>query len=194
VSYLCAWIGRREGAEGLRSEVWYAIVTQLIATLETYVTSLVGKSAAKWSKQDLAKRTELRSDLDCVEEHRTEASHAHTQRKQQVSSLASKKAIVLFDFKENIKFNSSRSQSSHEFYETRQRTVFGAVAYHRTDDGEIAKVYIDMISENLTHDAYAVCFYVAVLDHSFFKRVGSRAGVDRRRHALSHPSSGSRVL
>jgi hypothetical protein len=130
---------------------------------------LEGKHDSQWSKQDKEKRIQLQSDIDACKEHRVQLEHQRGEFKRQVNSLAVGEAIVVFDFKENIKLLLSREHSSHEFYETPQRTVFGAAGYFRSSDGEIDKVYFDFVNDNLTHDAYAVCFYTEqVLDHPFF--------------------------
>lgn len=124
------------------------------------------------SPEDEKVASEYKRDYDFMVKHREQASWQRQSHKGGIARLEVGEGLLILDFKENIKLGLSMIQCSHEYYETPQRTLFGAVLFHKVSETKEVRVYFDVISANLTHDAYAVTHYVqAVLNHEYIKQL-----------------------
>ena len=79
---------------------------------------------------------------------------------EQIKKLKIGEAVILFDFKENIKLGGGPREVSKIFYEKSQRTILGTCLIfkqkNKKNEVETKFNYIDFVSEDLTHDAFFV--------------------------------------
>jgi len=78
----------------------------------------------------------------------------------QIKELKIGEAVVLYDFKENIKLGGGPREVSQTFYTKSQRTILGMCLIFKQENEknevETKFNYIDFVSEDLTHDAFFV--------------------------------------
>lgn len=95
----------------------------------------------------------------CVEEHKDRNTAQRTAFKEACASLKDHEALLLMDFKENLKLGGCPREVSSVFYTKFQMTVFGCIIITRHK-----WYYHDFLSEDLTHDS---CFVVNALSTLF---------------------------
>jgi hypothetical protein len=101
--------------------------------------------------------TQMRDQIRDWQEH---LKARHLQREafnKEIESLAPGKGLLVIDFKENVALGQSAEETSHCFYNRPQRTLFGAVlAYYNSSTSRVEFRYFDVVSADLTHDAWFV--------------------------------------
>jgi hypothetical protein len=101
--------------------------------------------------------TQMRDQIRDWQEH---LKARHLQREafnKELESLAPGKGLLVVDFKENVSLGRSAEETSHSFYHRPQRTLFGAVlAYYNSATSRVEFRYFDVVSADLTHDAWFV--------------------------------------
>jgi len=92
--------------------------------------------------------------------HRNYATKQRESFENQIKDLVIGEAIVLFDFKENIKLGGGPREISQVFFNKSQRTILGVclITKQKNENNEVETKfsYIDFVSEDLTHDAFFV--------------------------------------
>ena len=115
------------------------------------------KLSAKLEKEkDKKKRKVLEKRIKLYNRHREDELHQRLKFKESISKIEKNHVVLVLDFKQNIKINTSpNTQISSEFYTPPQRTVFEAVAFYTKND-VVVKRYYDFISDNLQHNSFFV--------------------------------------
>ena len=98
--------------------------------------------------------------LTYLKEHRARVKAQRSSFKDQVSNLSEKDLLIVLDFKQNIKLGGGNAQVSQSFYNTPSTTCLGMVLYFRdknersgnNKNGVIRKIYVEFISDCLTHN------------------------------------------
>jgi len=104
------------------------------------------------------------------EEHKKLVEKQKAAFNEQITNIgSSKQAVLVMDFKQNLKINQNHSvEIGKEWYKSSQRTVFGLVVYYN-EDGIIKKYFIDTFSLCITHDsAFVINALEQVLSTDFF--------------------------
>ena len=111
----------------------------------------------------------FKNRIQLFERHVHDFNFQRSQFNQQIEELSPQTAIIVIDFKENVKINISHdTQISSEFYQHPHRTIFDIVMIYA--DKTTQKHYFDIGSDCTKHDSFFVikalkkCF-----DHSDFK-------------------------
>lgn len=102
------------------------------------------------------------SDFDKTIEENKKIFEAHkcvvdSQReefKKQKQMVKPGEALVIIDFKENLKLGSGPVEVGNDFYSKSQVTCLGFAVYLCSEDGSIVTHYFDFISYCLSHDAF----------------------------------------
>lgn len=101
--------------------------------------------------------TQMRDQIRDWQEH---LKARHLQREafnNELANLAPGKGLLVIDFKENVALGRSAEETSHSFYNRPQRTLFGAVlAFYNSAASRVEFRYFDVVSADLTHDAWFV--------------------------------------
>lgn len=102
--------------------------------------------------------TKLREELELINKHRTLEKTVREIYNKQKETLQIGDAIIVMDFKENMKLGRCASETSRHFYDTPQRSVFTIAVYTRRRErgvepkDDLKLTYFTFISECLKHD------------------------------------------
>jgi len=125
------------------------------------------------SPNEMQRATYLREEIMYYNEHKEKAQLQREAHNRHRLSLGQGEAMLVCDFKENLKLNQSRVQVSCSYYEQPARTLFEAVLHFRDADGNIQTRYFDIISECLDHDApFVIKALKLVFEHEEFRARG----------------------
>jgi len=117
---------------------------------------LNGKRLRKKSDNELIKK--LKKCITLFERHEKDHIHQRQKFKQQKEALihTPTDALLLIDFKANLILNQDASvQVSKEYFQTPQRSLFGAVLYY-SENGVIVKHHFDVLSDCVSHNSFFV--------------------------------------
>jgi hypothetical protein len=118
----------------------------------------------------------LRDNLVVYRQHVSDNLRQQESINQDIASLKDREALFVIDFKANLKVNQHRVQLNHEFYQQHSRSLLG-VAVVLPD--KVSKennihniVYIDILSDNLSHNAHFVITSLkSVFEHEFIQNL-----------------------
>ena len=104
--------------------------------------------------QELAKALK---DLKAIDEHIVLQQEIRSVFKEQKRELPVGAAIIVMDFKENMKLGKAAVETSRNFYDTPQRSVFTIAVYTRENESRVVEddlllTYFTFVSETLKHD------------------------------------------
>lgn len=94
--------------------------------------------------------------LKLYKDHQELVQHQRKSYKQQISDLLVDEAIIVMDFKENIKLQQSNEQIGKDFFNQPQRTLFGVALIYKDASGDIKKHFYDIFSKCLNHNSFFV--------------------------------------
>ena len=87
--------------------------------------------------------------------HQSDQNHQRCQFNEQISKIEPDTAILVMDFKENVKINISHdTQVTSEFYTPPQRSVFDIIMFYADKDGKTQKHCFDIVSDCTKHDSF----------------------------------------
>ena len=84
-------------------------------------------------------------------QHINMKSFQYSKKKDDINNIKEDEIVIIFDFKMNIKLSGPK-QVSEEFYKPIEKTCLGIIIYYKNGK-EIKMKYIDLLSDNLNHDA-----------------------------------------
>lgn len=76
--------------------------------------------------------------------------------------------IIILDFKQNVLIGGGLVEESYRWGEQSERTVLGFVVLYRSDDGSLAKRFVNFVSNVLSHDGLFVIDAIKKLVHQPF--------------------------
>ena len=102
------------------------------------------KLSAKLEKEkDNKKRKVLEKRIKLYNRHREDELHQRLKFKESISKIEKNHVVLVLDFKQNIKINTSpNTQISSEFYTPPQRTVFEAVTFYTKNDVVVKRLFL----------------------------------------------------
>src|ERR1700733_1605335 len=121
------------------------------------------------TEKNKSKRSMLKKRINLFKRHQQDQNHQRTQFNEQIGKIEPETAILVMDFKENIKINISHdTQVTSEFYTPPQQSVFDIIMFYSDKDGKMQKHCFDIVSD-CTNSFFAINALGLVFNENDFK-------------------------
>ena len=101
--------------------------------------------------------TEVKENEEIFQVHRHAKDEQNAAFQRKLDTLEAGEAVIVMDFKENLRINKGPKETGSNFFHSTQVTVLGSVVYVRGNDGKTKKQHINILSYDLSHDSHFVC-------------------------------------
>ena len=131
----------------------------------------IEKRFSKTGDESLLKEIDtMKEEISLIEDHRALEKKIRTIYNHQKASLKNGEALVVMDFKENMKLGRGCVETSRAFYDTPQRSVF-TIALYSKKEGKTKLIYFTFVSKCLKHDTeFAFDCLKIVMNHRSWRR------------------------
>ena len=102
--------------------------------------------------EEISEKT--KQNLELFNFHRELKKTQNLEFKKQTENCKSGEAIIVMDFKENLRIGVGPVEIGKQFFQKTQVTVLGYVLFVGQPDGTVLKHHVDVLSYDLSHDSY----------------------------------------
>jgi hypothetical protein len=94
----------------------------------------------------------LKNEIECTKIHKKFVEIQRACFHAEIYNIKSQQAILLIDFKENLKLGGSPNELNQDFYYKKNCSVLGMCLIYKDENNQIKKEYKDYFSDILSHD------------------------------------------